>query len=110
VRAAILALVLVVPAIVARAEDRGTHPRVDAIVPVPPTEHHRLYWFGRRQHHLVPGVVTIDALPYVCDLDAKEFGDRDRFVAHLHEAHRTPSARIPDLLLVRDGRVHFVGE
>ena len=106
--AAALVLLLVVPA--AAAEDRSTRPRVDAIVPVPPTEHQRLYWFGRRQDHLVPGVVTIDALPYVCDLDAKQFGDRDRFVAHLRAAHRTPTARIPDLLLVRDGRVHFVGE
>jgi len=36
--------------------------------------------------------------------------DRDAFVAHLRTAHHTAPARIPDLLLVRDGRLHFVGE
>src|SRR5882724_12988521 len=43
-------------------------------------------------------------------LDGKRFVDRDAFVAHLRTAHHTALARIPDLLLVRDGRVHFARE
>jgi len=88
---------------------RGS-PAVDAIVPVPPHEHQRLHYFGRRHHHLVPGTVTIDHDAYVCDLDGRHFGERDEFIAHLRTVHRTPAARIPDQLLVRDGRVHFVGQ
>ena len=83
---------------------------IDVIVPVAPTEHERLHYFGRRDHHLVPGTVTINGAPYVCDVDGKRFTDRDTFVAHLRAAHRMPAARIPDRLLVRDGRVHFLGE
>src|SRR5207244_3387916 len=83
---------------------------IDVIVPVAPTEHERLHYFGRRDHHLVPGTVTINGAPYVCDVDGKRFTDRDTFVAHLRAAHRTPAAKIPDRLLVRGGRVHFVGD
>ncbi len=54
--------------------------------------------------------MTINGAAYICDLDGKRFVDRDVFVAHLRTAHHTAPARIPDLLLVRDGRVHFVGE
>ncbi len=90
------------------AEDRP--PRVEAIIPIPPTEHQRLHYFGRRDRHLVPGTVTINGAPYHCDLDGKRFTDRDAFVAHLRGTHRTPPERIPDLLVVRDGRVHFIGE
>jgi len=59
---------------------------------------------------LVPGTVTINGAAYICDLDGKRFVDRDAFVAHLRTPHHTALARIPDRLLVRDGRVHFVGE
>ena len=79
-------------------------------MPLPPYEHERLHYFGRRHHHLVPGTVTINGAPYVCDPDGRRFTDRDAFVAHLRTAHHAPPERIPDLLLVRDGRVHFVGE
>jgi hypothetical protein len=93
-------------ATIAAAEDRA--PRVDAIVPVPPTEHQRLHYFGRRDHHLVPGTVTIDRAPYVCDADGKQFTDRDAFVAHIRGAHRVPRARIHDRLVVHGDAVHFV--
>src|SRR5438309_3752165 len=47
---------------------------------------------------------------YICDLDGKRFTDRDVFVAHLRTAHHTAPARIPELLLMDDGRIHFLGE
>ncbi len=103
-------MMLAVVAALAAADDRRLAARVEAIVPVPPTEHQRVHYFGRRHHHLVPGTVTINGAAYICDLDGKGFVDRDAFVAHLRTAHHTAPARIPDLLLVRDGRVHFVGE
>ena len=110
VRAPARVLLLVVLAGVAAAEERPDRPRVEAIVPVPPNEHQRLHYFGRRHRHLVPGTVTINRPAYVCDLDTKAFRDEDDFVAHVRTVHHTPPARIPDQLLVRDGRVHFVGE
>jgi hypothetical protein len=83
---------------------------VDVIVPLPPSEHQRLHYFGRRHHHLVPGTVTINARPCVYDLDKKSFTDRDAFVAHIRTVHHTPPGKIPDLLLVRDQQVHFIGK
>ncbi len=104
-------LLVLAVAITAAAEDRPkTRADVDVIVPVPPFEHQRLHYFGRRDHHLVPGTVTINGAPYVCDLDRRRFSDRDRFVAHLRTAHHAAPERIPDQLVVLDGRVHFVGE
>jgi hypothetical protein len=110
VRAAAIALWLVLLAVGTAADDRAERPRVDAIVPVPPTEHQRLHYFGRRHHHLVPGTVTINRPPYACDRDGKVFRDEDAFVAHVRTAHHTPAERIPDLIVVRDGRVHFIAE
>ena len=83
--------------------------QVDAIVPVPPTEHGRVYYYGRRYHHLVPGIVTINRPPYVCDLDHRSFAVEDDFVAHLRQAHAVPPAEIPDALLVHGGQIHFAG-
>jgi hypothetical protein len=91
-------------------ERRSGQPSVEAIVPVDPHEHERLHYFGRRDHHVVPGTVTINAAPYVCDLDQRRFRERDDFVAHLRVAHRADVERIPDLLMVQDGIVHFIGE
>jgi hypothetical protein len=48
--------------------------------------------------------VTINGAASICDLGERRFTDRDAFVAHLRTAHHTAPARIPDLLLVRDGR------
>ena len=104
-------LLAVTLAAVAIGDDRSDRPRVEAVVPVPPTEHERVYYFGRRYHHLVPGTVTIDRPPYVCDLDGRTFGDEDDFVAHLRTAHRALPEAIPDQLVVHhDGRVHFIGK
>src|SRR5881296_2391837 len=77
-------------------------PAVEAIVPVEPEEHERLHYFGRRHHHLLPGTVTIDQPPYVCDVDGRHFTQGDDFVAHLRAAHHARPAEIPELLLVRD--------
>jgi hypothetical protein len=108
-RVGIVTLVLI-GALPTLAGEPRTRPDLDVVVPVNPTEHERLHYFGRRDHHLVPGTVTINGAPYVCDADGKRFTDRDAFVGHLRAAHRVPAARIPDRLLVRDGRVHFLGE
>jgi hypothetical protein len=89
---------------------RKVQPSVEAFVPVDPYEHERLHYFGRRDHHLLPGTVTINAKPYACDLDQRRFKKREDFVAHLRAVHRTPADRIPDLLVVRDGIVHFIGD
>jgi hypothetical protein len=110
VRRLIATVILVAAALPAAADDPARRADVEAIVPVLPYEHERLHYFDRRDHHLVPGTVTIDRAPYLCDLDQREFVDQDEFVAHLRSDHRTPPQRIPDLLVVRHGRVHFVGE
>jgi hypothetical protein len=102
--------VLVLLACGAVRADDGGRPNVDVVVPVPPYEHERLHYFGRRDHHLVPGTVTINADPYVCDLDKKHFRDRDHFVDHLRRAHHVEPERIPDRLQVRDGQVHFLND
>ena len=80
---------------------------VDAFVPIDPEEHQRLHFFDRRSHHLVPGTVSIDAKPYVCDPDGKSFREEDEFVAHIRTTHRVPAAEIPDRLVVHGGKVHF---
>ena len=80
----------------------------DGVVPVPPAEHERLHYFGRRDHHLVPGTVTIGGAPYVCDLDRQEFADRDLFLAHIRSAHRVRPGSIRDRLVIRDQVVHFI--
>jgi hypothetical protein len=91
------------------AADEPRRPDIDVLVPVEPHEHERLHYFGRRHHHLVPGTVIIGQAPYVCDPDGERFEDRDAFVAHLRTTHGVGPADIPDFLLVRDGRVHFIG-
>ena len=87
-------MMLAAVAALAAADDRRLAARVEAIVPVPPTEHQRVHYFGRRHHHLVPGTVTINGAAYLCDLDGKRFVDRDAFVAHL-TAHHTAPAPFP---------------
>jgi hypothetical protein len=102
------AAVVLLGALRAAADDRGGRSSVDAVVPVVPEEHRRLHYFGRRDHHLVPGTVTINRAPYACDLDGKHFRERDDFVAHLRTSHGTAPDAIRDRLVVRDGVVHFV--
>lgn len=102
-------------AVAARADDPAVKPHatpdVDVVVPVDPHEHERVYWFGGRGRHVVPGSVTINTRdPYRCDVDGRRFPTEDEFVAHLRSAHRVPEERIPDQVVVRGGLVHFVGE
>ena len=102
---------VIVIAVSVRADDRrSVRPHVETIVPIDPQEHERLHFFGRRDHHVVPGTVTINAMPYACDLDGQHFRERDAFVAHLRTVHRAGVERIPDRLVVKDGIVHFIGE
>ena len=96
VRLVSVAMLLAFAASLSAAGDRA-RTDVDVIVPVPPTEHQRLHYFGRRNHHLVPGRVTINARPYVCDLDKKSLIDRDEFVAHIRTVHHTPPWQDPRL-------------
>jgi hypothetical protein len=86
---------------------RDGRPDVDVVIPIDPREHDRLHWFDGKPHHGVPGTVTIDAPPYVCDGDGKTFTDRDAFIAHLRRAHRVPASAIPRRLIVEGGQVHF---
>lgn len=108
--AALLLLLAGVPAIAGdRRHGRG-RPDVDVFVPVDPYEHERLYWSDGRDHHALPGTVTINGSPYICDPDGTRFEDRDAFLYHLRRAHGVDPARVSELLMVRDGRVHFVGD
>jgi hypothetical protein len=91
-----------------RGRDRGAD--VDVFVPVDPYEHERMYWSDGQDHGSVPGTVTINGSPYICDLDGARFTDRDAFLYHLRRAHHVNPSRASQLLVVRDGRVHFVGE
>jgi hypothetical protein len=95
--------------VVAAAEPgrRGGRDDLDIVVPIDPREHERLYWFGRPDHHLVPGTVTINRAPYVCDPHRRSFRERDAFVAHLRTVHRLAADEIPGALVVEDGVVHF---
>ena len=83
---------------------------VDVVVPVVPEEHERLYFFSGRDHHAVPGTVTINGSPYVCDKDGARFTDREVFLFHLQRAHGVEPSHAAHYLMVRDGRVHVVGD
>ena len=83
---------------------------LDVVVPIDPHEHERMHWFGRRDHHVVPGTVTINRAPYVCDAHQREFRTRDGFVGHLLKGHGLSIEQIPDALVVLRGVVHFLGE
>ena len=54
--------------------------------------------------------MTIDVPPYRCDVEGTSFSDREAFVAHIRAVHRTPPAKIADHVVVKDGRVHFIGD
>ena len=101
-----LAVALLVAALWTPARAGDVH--VDAFVPVDPTEHERLHFFDGRDHHLVPGTVSIDGRPYVCDPDGKSFKGQDEFVAHLRSTHRMNPDDIPDRIAVYGGKVHFI--
>jgi len=107
-----LALLLVVLAADAATAADGQRGRdLDVVVPVPIAPGDPgVRWFGRRDHHVVPGTVTIDEPPYRCDVEGVSFADREAFVAHIRAVHRTPSGKIADHVVVEDGRVHFIGD
>lgn len=98
-------------AVAAHAGDgRRGRDGLDVLVPLDPHEHERLHWFDRRDHHLVPGTVTVNRAPYVCDVEGTEFRRRDAFVAHLRLVHRVPPDRIRELVVLTGGQVRFPGE
>jgi hypothetical protein len=108
---AAFALLALVAIDAAHADDlRRRRDDLDVVVPVDPHEHERLHWFGRDDHHVVPGAVTINRAPYVCDVEGKEFRRRDAFVAHLRLVHRLPPDRIRELVVLTGGQVRFPGE
>ena len=107
----LLVALLLVGAAGALADDRArSRTDLDVVVPVDPHEHERLHYFGRRGDLPVPNVVSINGDAYVCDVHALGFRERDPFVAHLQTAHRAQLDRLRDLVVVIDGRAHFVGE
>lgn len=103
-------LAALVLAALAVADARDPRADVDVLVPVDPHEHERLHFFGKRDHHVVPGMVTINGTPYVCDLDGSGFKKRDDFEAHLRSAHRVDADAIRARLVERDGALHFIAE
>lgn len=99
----------------AQATGQGTgqgrvRPDLGIVIPIEPHEHDRLQWFGRQDHHVVPGTVTIDKAPYVCDAHDRRFRDKDVFIAHLRADHGLRPDEIPDRLVVLKGVVHFSGD
>jgi len=108
---AVLLMLLLAFAVPVLADDsRRRNVDVDAVIPVPPYEHDRLHYFDGRPHHLVPGTVSINRSPYVCDIDRDRFRNRDDFIAHLRRAHHMAPEDIPPRLVVQDGQVHFLDQ
>ena len=93
------------------ASDRqGADPYVYVPVP-PPAEPYRdpgVQFFGRNRVE-VPGAVTVNAAPYICDLDRRTFDDKQSFVAHLKAAHGSALSEAADPFVVDAGQVHFTG-
>jgi hypothetical protein len=106
---ALLLVVIAVGAACANDFRRGRDD-VEVFVPIDPEAHGRVEWFGRDDHHVVPGTVTINRAPYVCDVEGMEFRRRDTFVAHLRLVHLVPPDRIRELVVLTNGQVRFSGE
>ena len=106
-RAFAVILVVLASSLASAGDGRG-RADVDVVVPIVPHDP-GVEWFGRRDHHAVPGTVTINDPPYRCDVEGKSFSDREDFVAHIRRVHRTHPDEIADHLVVQDGRVHFIG-
>jgi hypothetical protein len=111
-----IAVVLLATALAATAVAGGlgrVRPDLDILVPFDPYQNGgqngTMQWFGGGPHVDVPGTVTIDANPYVCDIDGKQFAKRDQFILHIRVVHHLAPNDIPDALMVVDHRVHFVG-
>jgi hypothetical protein len=108
VRAFAVLLVVLASGVASAGDGRG-RADVEVVVPVAPHDP-GVQWFGRHDHHAVPGTVTINEAPYRCDVEGTSFNDREAFVAHIRAVHRTPPGRIADHVVVEDGKVHFIGE
>ncbi|HLY37504.1 MAG TPA: IS1595 family transposase [Candidatus Binatia bacterium] len=63
-----LAVPLVLASSVASAADGRGKSDVEVVVPIAPRDP-GVQWFGRRDHHAVPGTVTVDDPPYRCDVE-----------------------------------------
>jgi hypothetical protein len=95
----------------ARCRDRSDceDTRVHVVVPPPaPLERRGLYFYGKERVE-VPGIVSINRRPYVCDVDHRTFRDKQTFVAHLRVDHAADFRRSADPFVIRDGQVHFPG-
>jgi len=109
-RALAAAMLVVGAALLAAADDHPPSPRDEATVPVPPTEHQRVQYL--RPAPLPPPPRHRDHQRHGVHLRPLRQALRRprRLRGALRTAHHTAPARIPNLLLVRAGRVHFVAE
>lgn len=91
------------------AGGRGANPSVDLLLPLDPSQLNPppLQFFDGQQHHQLPGTVTINGAPYICDVDRRTFRDGSEFAYHLQTAHGVPPAQVRSSVVVVDGRVHF---
>jgi hypothetical protein len=90
---------------------RGENPEV--YVPLaPPADLYkdRGVKFHGRARIEVPGAMTVNEPPYVCDLEGSVFEDKGSFVAHLRTQHSTRLRESQDPFVVEAGQVHFVGK
>ena len=93
-----------------RRRPRRADPHVYVPVP-PPTDSYQdqgVRFFGRNRVE-VPGAVTVNLPPYVCDLDGRAFDDKQSFVVHLKTTHGSELRESADPFVVDAGQVHFTG-
>jgi hypothetical protein len=84
----------------------------DVYVPVAPPAslyEDRGVQFHGRERIVVPGAMTVNEPPYICDLEGSTFQDKRSFVAHLRTEHPTRLRESQDPFVVDAGQVHFVG-
>jgi hypothetical protein len=118
-RAAWIALLLVVLALPAEAGDahvlplqqRRANVRTDLFIELPLERYSTgvVFPFGGT-HHAVPGVVAVNHAPYYCAPHARAFRDRAKFVAHLRTRHGLEDRDIPAAVLVDGGQVRYIGD
>lgn len=106
----VVAALVLAAGLAAAGDRRRGRADLDVVVPVVPEEHERLHFFDRQEHHALPGTVTINASPYVCDRDKSRFDDRDEFLYHIRTAHGVDASRAARWLVQRKNRLHFVAE
>jgi hypothetical protein len=110
------AIVLCVVAMIAATAHAGgpldgrAYRRADLFVEVPLDHETGVAFPFGGSHHAVPGVVSINRAPYYCRVHARSFRDRAAFVEHLSVKHGLTDAEIPDMVIVRDNQVRYVGD